>query len=74
MWGGKATTASEQTGQLGLFSETADSPKRDDGGADGGLPSPATCALPKSEDTRRPVMSAMMMDVTAPEQFALPLG
>jgi RNA-directed DNA polymerase len=63
--GGKATTASEQTRQLGLFSETADSPKGDDGGADAGLPAPATCAVPKSENTKRPVESAMTIEGVA---------
>lgn len=58
--GGRATTASEQTRQLGLFSETADSPKGDDGGADVGLPTPATYAAPKSENTKGRVTSAVM--------------
>ena len=40
MWGGRATTASEQTRQLELFSETADSPKGADGGA-AQIPTPA---------------------------------
>lgn len=51
--GGKATTASWKVSQLDLFSETADSPKGDTGEADGGQPPPATCELPKSEDTER---------------------
>jgi group II intron reverse transcriptase/maturase len=63
--GGKATTASEQTRQLGLFSETADSPKGDDDEADKGLPMPATIAVPKSENTKREVPSAMTMEEVA---------
>jgi RNA-directed DNA polymerase len=65
MWGGRATTASEQTRQLELFSETADSPKGADGGADAGLPAPATYAVPKSENTKRRVESAMTMEEVA---------
>lgn len=60
--GGKATTASKQTRQLGLFSETAESPKGDDDEADEGLPMPATCAGPKSENTKGQVTSAMTME------------
>jgi group II intron reverse transcriptase/maturase len=63
--GGKATTASKQTRQLGLFSETADSPKGDDGDAVVGLPTSATYAVPKSENTRREVTSAMTMENVA---------
>lgn len=62
MRGGKATTASKQTRQLGLFSETAESPKGDDDEADEGLPMPAPCAVPKSENTKGPVTSAMTME------------
>ena len=65
MRGGKAITASKQTRQLGLFSETADSPKGDDDGADEGLPPPATIAVPKSENTKRGVLSAMTMEEVA---------
>lgn len=65
MRGGKAITASKQTRQLGLFSETADSPKGDDDGADEGLPTPATIAVPKSENTKRRVLSAMTMEEVA---------
>lgn len=63
--GGRASTASEQARQLGLFSETADSPKGDDGGADTGQPMPATCAVPKSENTRGEVPPAMTMEEVA---------
>lgn len=58
--GGRATTASEQARQLGLFSETADSPKGNDGGADLGPPRSATRAVPKSENTKGKVSPAMM--------------
>ncbi len=63
--GGKATTASEQTRQLGMFSETADSPKGDDGETDRGLPLPAARALPKSEDSDGQALSAMTMEEVA---------
>jgi RNA-directed DNA polymerase len=63
--GGKATTASERARQLELFSETADSPQGDDGGADTGRPVPATTALPKSEDTKGQVPPAMTMEEVA---------
>jgi RNA-directed DNA polymerase len=58
-------TASKQTGQLNLFSETAESPKGDVGGADGDRSSPATFAVPKSETTERPGPSAMTMEEVA---------
>ena len=58
--GGRASTASEQAGQLGLFSETADSPKGTDGGADRGQPLPAKHAVPKSENTRGKAPPATM--------------
>ena len=63
--GGRASTASEQARQLELFSETADSPKGADGGADRGLPLPATCAVPKSENTKGSVPPAMTMEEVA---------
>lgn len=63
--GGKATTASEQARQLELFSETADSPKGDDGGADTGRPVPATTAVPKSENTKGQFPPAMTMEEVA---------
>lgn len=63
--GGKATTASERTRQLGLFSETADSPKGDDGGTDTGQPVPVTTAVPKSGNTKGEVPPAMTMEEVA---------
>jgi hypothetical protein len=59
--GGKATTASEVTGQLRLFSETADSPR-------GAVPgtgrdrsrNPDQYAVPKSESACSPYSSAVM--------------
>lgn len=49
--GGRAATASKLTGQLELFTKTADSPKGDVAGADMGRPMPAPCAVPKLENT-----------------------
>jgi len=66
--GGRATTASEQARQLGLFSETADSPRGNDGGADLGLPRSATRAVPKSENTRGEVPPAMTMEEVASDE------
>jgi group II intron reverse transcriptase/maturase len=62
--GGKAATASEGARQLGLFSETADSPKGNDGGADLGLPKSATTAVPKSENTKGGVPPTVTMTTT----------
>ena len=59
--GGKATTASQQAGQLVLFRETADSPQGADGGADADRFAPATRAVPKSRTTKGPVLPAMTM-------------
>lgn len=50
--GGKAATASEGASQLGLFTETADSPKGADGGAEAGRPASARTAVPKSGDRK----------------------
>lgn len=58
--GGKATTNSQQTRQLELFSETADSPKGADGGVERGESRPTPCAVPKSGHEKRPVASTMM--------------
>jgi RNA-directed DNA polymerase len=63
--GGKATTASQAPRQLGLFPETADSPKGDDAGAARGLPLPATRAVPKSGDRKGSVPTAMTMEEVA---------
>jgi RNA-directed DNA polymerase len=65
--GGKATTASEQVRQLRLFSETADSPRGDDGVADTGLPVPATRAVPKSGNARGNALPVMTMEEVANE-------
>lgn len=65
--GGKATTASERTRQLELFSETADSPEGDVAGVAVGQPTPAPSAAPKSENTRRHALSAMTMEEVASE-------
>ena len=63
LWGGKATTASEEPGQLGLFPETADSPRGAAAGADEDLTGSATSAVPKSGDTRRTIPTATMMSM-----------
>ena len=66
--GGKATTASQQARQLGLFRETADSPQGADGGADVDLSTPAPRAAPKSRNTRRNDLPAMTMQEVASEE------
>ena len=63
--GGKATTASQQARQLGLFFETADNPKGNVGGVDSGLPASAPLAVPKSKATKRNVAPAMTMEEVA---------
>lgn len=55
-------------GQLGLFRETADSPKGADGGVDAGRPAPAPRAVPKSRDKRGGSPPAMTMDEVASEE------
>ena len=66
-WGGKATTASERTGQLELFPETADSPQGAVARAARGRPRAATRAVPKSRDTesRDPWAATMTMEEVA---------
>jgi RNA-directed DNA polymerase len=51
--------------QLGLFRETADSPKGDDGAADAGRPAPAALAVPKSRIERGRAPPAMTMESVA---------
>lgn len=63
--GGKVATASEEPRQLGLFLETADSPRGDAAGAGRGRPLPVPSAVPKSRDTRRAVPAAMTMEEVA---------
>ena len=63
--GGKAVTARNEAVQLGLFRETADSPKGDDGGADAGRPASATRAAPKSRTEKRRAPPAMTMEAVA---------
>ncbi|WP_437783580.1 reverse transcriptase domain-containing protein [Sorangium sp. So ce1097] len=65
--GGKATTASEQAGQLELFRATADSPRGADGGVDTGRPVPAPRAAPKARNTKGPALPAMTMEEVASE-------
>jgi RNA-directed DNA polymerase len=66
--GGKATTASQQAGQLGLFRETADSPQGADGETDAGQPAPVPRAVPKSRATKGQVLPAMTMEEVANEE------
>ena len=66
--GGKATTASQQAGQLGLFRETADSPQGADGGADADRSASATRAVPKSRATKGSALPAMRMEEVANEE------
>jgi hypothetical protein len=65
--GGRATTASEEVRQLGLFSETADSPKGADAQADGGQPSPVRSGVPKSGNEEEKTLPAMKMEEVASE-------
>ena len=62
--GGKAVPVNEATRQLGLRFETAENPgayaSGADGGADEGLPSPATRAAPKSKRKEEKVKSATL--------------
>ena len=57
--GGKATTAREEVEQLGLFRETADSPKGIVVGTDAGRPAPVLYAVPKSRNVKRTHPPAM---------------
>lgn len=64
--GGKVVTASEATGQLGLFRETAESPKGAEGkGAGGPASEPRT--VPKSRTKKGTVPPAMTMESVAEE-------
>src|SRR5688572_8566671 len=59
--GGKATTASQQTNQLSLLSETADSPQGADPGTRMGLPrNQDRYAVPKSESASSQASSTTM--------------
>jgi RNA-directed DNA polymerase len=66
--GGRATTASEQVRQLGLFCETADSPKGADAQADRGQPLPARSGVPKSKDENETTLPAMTIEEVASEE------
>ena len=66
--GEKATTASQQARQLGLFRETADSPQGADGGADADRSAPAPRAVPKSRNTTGNALPAMTMQEVANEE------
>ncbi|WP_437990033.1 group II intron reverse transcriptase/maturase [Sorangium sp. So ce145] len=65
--GGKATTASEQAGQLELFRATADNPQGADGGVDTGRSVPAPRAVPKARNTKGIALPAMTMEEVASE-------
>ena len=65
--GGKATTASEQAGQLSLFHETADNPKGAGDRTSRGLPQLERHAAPKSRNTREDDLPAMTMEEVASE-------
>jgi hypothetical protein len=66
--GGKATTAEEAVGQLGLFRETADSPPGATGGVDVGRPTPVPRVVPKSRTKKRESPPAMTMEEVAKEE------
>src|SRR5947209_19998454 len=65
--GGKATPVKQQTFQLRLSFETADTPRsrgrRGRGGSDEGVPSPGLSAAPKSKVSEEKRASAMMGQV-----------
>jgi RNA-directed DNA polymerase len=63
--GGKATTASQEPRQLGLFQETADSPQGDVARAARGRPLAARSAVPKSWATKGNASAAMTMEEVA---------
>src|SRR5262245_4954962 len=68
MRGGKATTASEQAGQLELFRATAEHPRGTVGGADTGQPVPAPRAVPKARTMKRHALPAMTMEEVASQE------
>ena len=59
--GGKAATASEQVGQLGLFRGTADSPQGAGGDGGVGVPAPKRRSVPKPRTTTGPLPPTMTM-------------
>jgi group II intron reverse transcriptase/maturase len=63
--GGKAVTDSQQAGQLGLFSETADNPKGADGTVERDRSRSTARAVPKSETEKGPVLPPMTMEEVA---------
>jgi group II intron reverse transcriptase/maturase len=66
--GGKATTASKEARQLGLFSETADSPKGASAQADPGRPEPARSEVPKSGKEEEKALPPMTIEEVASEE------
>lgn len=65
---GKATTASEQVEQLGLFRGTADSPKGVDGDRRAGAPARKRRSMPKPRTKKGSPPPAMTMDEVACEE------
>lgn len=65
--GGKATTASKEARQLGLFPETADSPKGATAQGDAGQPAPARSEVPKSGNEEETTLPPMTMEEVASE-------
>jgi len=65
--GGKATTASQVAGQLGLFAETAEFPQGVTGNAGTGQPARARLVVPKSVNTASTDLPTMTMEEVASE-------
>jgi group II intron reverse transcriptase/maturase len=63
--GGKAAAVSQSTGQLSLFSETADSPQGDVSDLDVGQPTPRSRAVPKSKSKQGSVLPSMVLEEMA---------
>src|SRR5215204_3931131 len=66
--GGKATTASEQANQLGMFGETADSPQGADGETETDGSASESRAVPKSPNTKAQGLPAVTIEEVASEQ------
>lgn len=63
--GGRATTASKQAGQLGLYTGEVDSPQGADGQADSDRSLSAKRAVPRPVSTKRGALPAMAMEEVA---------
>jgi RNA-directed DNA polymerase len=66
--GGKATTAEQAVGQLGLFRETADSPQGATGGSGVGQPTSVPRVVPKSRTKKGESPPAMTMEEVARDE------